>query len=109
MRLSREKSLLLIVDLQAGLLPVIEHGDQAVTEAAWLGALAGALAVPVWVTEQYPQGLGAASPACWRRCRSIASGRSVTSGPTTSRPSPRRWPKAAGVRWCCAAPRRISA
>ncbi|WP_280554678.1 isochorismatase family protein [Halomonas sp. 25-S5] len=58
MRLTREKSLLLIVDLQAGLLPVIEHGDQAVTEAAWLGGMAGELEVPVWVTEQYPEGLG---------------------------------------------------
>lgn len=52
MRLSREESLLLIVDLQAGLLPLIEHGDQAVTEAAWLGGLAEFLEVPVWVTEQ---------------------------------------------------------
>jgi len=62
MRLSRENSLLLIVDLQAGLLPVIEHGEQAVTEAAWLGALAGSLEVPVWLTEQYPQGLGGCEP-----------------------------------------------
>ncbi|APE31165.1 isochorismatase [Halomonas aestuarii] len=58
MRLSREKSLMLAVDLQAGLVPVIEHGEQAVDEAAWLGGLATSLEVPVWVTEQYPQGLG---------------------------------------------------
>ncbi|MEQ6918650.1 isochorismatase family protein [Halomonas aquatica] len=62
MRLSREKSLMLIVDLQAGLVPVIEHGEQAVTEAAWLGELATSLEVPVWVTEQYPQGLGHSEP-----------------------------------------------
>ncbi|MDX1467149.1 MAG: isochorismatase family protein [Halomonas sp.] len=77
MRLSREKSLLLIVDLQAGLLPVIEHGEQAVSEAAWLGALAGSLEVPVWVTEQYPQGLGGSEPRLlealpehrlWQKC-----------------------------------------
>ncbi|MCH4561840.1 isochorismatase family protein [Halomonas sp. EGI 63088] len=62
MRLTREKSLMLIVDLQAGLLPVIENGDQAVTEAAWLGGLAESLDVPVWVTEQYPQGVGGSEP-----------------------------------------------
>lgn len=62
MRLMREGSLLLIVDLQAGLLPVIENGDQAVNEAAWLGGLATSLEVPVWVTEQYPQGLGGSEP-----------------------------------------------
>jgi nicotinamidase-related amidase len=62
MRLKREESLLLIVDLQAGLLPLIEGGDQAVTEAAWLGGVAEALDVPVWVTEQYPQGLGGSEP-----------------------------------------------
>ncbi|MFO8046883.1 MAG: isochorismatase family protein [Halomonas sp.] len=62
MRLTREESLLLIVDLQAGLLPVIEHGEQAVTEAAWLGGLAGSIDVPVWVTEQYPDGLGGSEP-----------------------------------------------
>src|SRR5690554_7087075 len=62
MRLTREESLLLVVDLQAGLLPVIEHGDQAVNEAAWLGGLAGSIEVPVWVTEQYPEGLGGSEP-----------------------------------------------
>lgn len=62
MRLTREKSLLLIVDLQAGLLPVIEHGDQAVTEATWMSGMAGELDVPVWVTEQYPEGLGGSEP-----------------------------------------------
>lgn len=62
MRLTREKSLMLIVDLQAGLLPVIENGGQAVAEAAWLGGLAETLEVPVWVTEQYPEGLGGSEP-----------------------------------------------
>ncbi|PMR76271.1 isochorismatase family protein [Billgrantia endophytica] len=62
MRLKREESLLLIVDLQAGLLPVVDGGEQAVTEAAWLGGVAEALAIPVWVTEQYPQGLGGSEP-----------------------------------------------
>ncbi len=62
MRLVHDKSLMVIVDLQAGLLPVVANGDQAVKEAAWLGALAGSLEVPVWVTEQYPEALGGSEP-----------------------------------------------
>ncbi len=62
MRLVREKSLLLIVDLQAGLLPVLDGGGQAVREAGWLGGVAAALDVPVWLTEQYPTGLGGSDP-----------------------------------------------
>lgn len=62
MRIHRESSLLLIVDLQTGLLPVIDGGDQATNEAAWLGGLAGELDVPVWLTEQYPDGLGETEP-----------------------------------------------
>ncbi|PMR81858.1 isochorismatase family protein [Halomonas urumqiensis] len=63
MRLTSEQSLVLIVDMQAGLLPVIEHGDQAAREAGWLGELAMSIDVPVWLTEQYPQGLGGSEPA----------------------------------------------
>ncbi|MFQ3786716.1 isochorismatase family protein [Halomonas sp. A29] len=62
MRLKSEQSLLLVVDLQAGLLPVIEGADQAVNEAAWLGGIACALTIPVWLTEQYPEGLGGSEP-----------------------------------------------
>lgn len=62
MRLKRESSLLLIVDLQAGLLPVIDGGGQAVAEAAWLGGVAEVLGVPVWLTEQYPEGLSGSAP-----------------------------------------------
>ena len=62
MRLKSENSLLMIVDLQAGLLPVIDGGNQAVSEAQWLGGLACELDVPVWLTEQYPEGLGGSEP-----------------------------------------------
>ncbi|ATJ84294.1 isochorismatase family protein [Halomonas beimenensis] len=76
MRLRRENSLLLIVDLQERLLPVIDGGDQAVAEAAWLGGVAQALEVPLWLTEQYPAGLGGSDPRllegpgehqCWQK------------------------------------------
>ncbi|MGM0521805.1 MAG: isochorismatase family protein [Pseudomonadota bacterium] len=62
MRLQREKSLLLMVDFQAGLLPVIDGGAQAITEAGWLGGVAQLLEVPVWLTEQNPEKLGGTSP-----------------------------------------------
>tara|TARA_R110000851_G_scaffold239794_1_gene392479 strand:- start:558 stop:1133 length:576 start_codon:yes stop_codon:yes gene_type:complete len=61
-QLQREKSLLLMVDFQAGLLPVIEGGQEAVTEAAWLGEMACLLEVPVWLTEQNPEKLGGTAP-----------------------------------------------
>ncbi|WP_336275167.1 isochorismatase family protein [Vreelandella indica] len=63
MQLQREKSLLLMVDFQAGLLPVIEGGQEAVTEAAWLGEMACLLEVPVWLTEQNPEKLGGTAPS----------------------------------------------
>ena len=62
MLLQRDNSLLLMVDFQAGLLPVIEGGQEAVKEAAWLGEVACLLEVPVWLTEQSPQKLGGTSP-----------------------------------------------
>lgn len=59
MLIERERSLLLIVDVQSGLMPVIERADQAVSEISWLVAVAEHLEVPVWYTEQNPEGLGA--------------------------------------------------
>ncbi|MDR5859782.1 isochorismatase family protein [Halomonas eurihalina] len=63
MRMHQDTSLLLIVDLQAGLLPVLDTGGQAVEEASWMGGVAEALGVPVWLTEQYPEGLGESVPS----------------------------------------------
>ena len=58
MRLERDKSVLLMVDFQAGLLPVIDGGEAAIAEAHWLYGVADALEVPVWLTEQMPEKLG---------------------------------------------------
>lgn len=63
MRLHHQQSLLLVVDFQAGLLPVIEGGEAALEEAAWLAGIAETLKVPVWLTEQYPERLGGTAPA----------------------------------------------
>ncbi|MGQ7246862.1 isochorismatase family protein [Halomonas sp. V046] len=62
MLIDPSRSALLVVDVQTGLMPVIERADQAVTEIAWLAAVAEHLAVPVWLTEQYPEGLGPTEP-----------------------------------------------
>src|SRR5699024_10589815 len=76
MQMKRENSLLLIVDFQQRLLPVIEEAQAAVNEATWLGGLAQRLDIPVWLTEQYPQGLGSTDPGlresltgavCWEK------------------------------------------
>ncbi|MFM8338828.1 MAG: hydrolase, partial [Fluviibacter sp.] len=63
MKLDADRSVLLIVDLQERLLPVIEHGHSILEHAAWLIGVARQLGVPVLLTEQYPQGLGTTAPA----------------------------------------------
>lgn len=58
MRLKQSESLLLVIDLQARLLPAIDDGDAVLANAAWMVDVAQAIGVPVLATEQYPQGLG---------------------------------------------------
>lgn len=61
-RLSPESTLLLLVDMQERLQPLI-HGDAALrAKAAALAEGARLLGVPVMVTEQYPKGLGRTIP-----------------------------------------------
>ncbi|MDN6180998.1 MAG: isochorismatase family protein [Halomonas subglaciescola] len=62
MRLTSDDSLLLLVDFQAALLPVVDGGAQAVNEAGWLAGVADLVSVPVWVTEQSPGKIGASAP-----------------------------------------------
>ncbi|MET0264804.1 MAG: isochorismatase family protein [Duganella sp.] len=52
-------SVLVLVDLQARLMPHITHGDRVVAEALRLARIAQLLAVPVIGTEQHPDALGA--------------------------------------------------
>src|SRR3546814_698013 len=59
MLLSAADSLLLVVDIQDRLLPVMMDGDRVVQNTVRLLQAAQALDVPVLLTEQYPQGLGA--------------------------------------------------
>lgn len=57
------RSVLLIVDVQERLLPVIHDGARVLEQCLWLIRLARRLQVPVVASEQYPQGLGRSVPA----------------------------------------------
>lgn len=61
--LERERSELLVVDVQERLLPVMSDPDGVRDAVAWLLRLAAELSVPVTVSEQYPRGLGHTDPA----------------------------------------------
>lgn len=63
--LSPETTCLLIVDLQERLLPVIAGNEGILKRAIRLGRAAGLLEVPVFLTEQYPKGLGPTVQALW--------------------------------------------
>ena len=61
-RIRRAQSGLLVVDFQERLLPAIDRGQAVVEEAVRLIRAAHALKVPVFMTEQYPRGLGRTVP-----------------------------------------------
>ena len=58
MLLSRDNSLLLLVDVQEKLTPHVLHATEMVARCQWLMRLASDVNVPVVVSEQYPRGLG---------------------------------------------------
>lgn len=58
MLMKADKSLLVIIDVQTKLAPVIHQSDKLIARMRWLGEIANELDVPVLVTEQYPKGLG---------------------------------------------------
>jgi nicotinamidase-related amidase len=63
MRISREDSLLLVVDVQERLFPVMSDGEAMLTRVVAAIRGAGILGLPSIVTEQYPKGLGQTIPA----------------------------------------------
>lgn len=62
MKLNAAQSVLLIVDLQEALLPVIDGAESIVENSIWLIGVAREIGVPIIVTEHYPQGVGATAP-----------------------------------------------
>lgn len=60
--LRADTSALLVIDLQARLLPAIHGGARVLANSIWLVQVARRLGVPVLCSEQYPQGLGPCAP-----------------------------------------------
>lgn len=60
--MSRDDSRLLIVDMQAKLLPLIATSPQIIANCVALVKAARLLGPPVFATEQYPRGLGGTTP-----------------------------------------------
>lgn len=58
MLLRKEKSCLILIDVQEKLAPYIKHVDQLIHNCQWLMRLATELDVPLLITEQYVRGLG---------------------------------------------------
>lgn len=61
-RIRRPHTGLIVVDLQAMLLPAIWEKDRVLHQSLTLARGAQALGLPVAVTEQYPRGLGPTAP-----------------------------------------------
>jgi len=60
---SQDDTVLLIVDIQERLAPVIHDQAQVVAKTVILAQAAAEMNLPVLLTEQYPRGLGATLPA----------------------------------------------
>ena len=63
MLVKQADSLVLLIDMQEKLAPVIDQGKEVEQAAAWVLQIAVQLGVPILATEQYPQGLGVTLPA----------------------------------------------
>jgi nicotinamidase-related amidase len=57
-RLHRDRTALLVIDVQERLLPTIHHGEAVATNCGLLLDVAARLGMPAIVTEQYVKGLG---------------------------------------------------
>jgi nicotinamidase-related amidase len=56
--LDRNRSILLVIDLQGKLMEMVHRPDRVIASSKRLLQLAGLFDVPVLLTEQYPRGLG---------------------------------------------------
>ena|SRR5438105_4181149 len=71
MLLDSDDAQLVLVDYQARLMPAIHEGGAVLQNAVRLARIAQMLDVPVWGTEENPQGLGHAAPDVRDLCRKV--------------------------------------
>ena len=69
MLLDADESQLVLVDYQARLMPSVHEAGLVLRNAQRLGRIAQVLEVPVWGTEENPQGLGAMAPELKPLCQ----------------------------------------
>ncbi|MBU0601198.1 MAG: hydrolase [Gammaproteobacteria bacterium] len=62
MLIDRQRSSLLLIDMQERLLPAMDDADRLLDNVVWMVKIAQRLSVPVMVSEQYPKGLGPTVP-----------------------------------------------
>lgn len=62
MLLEREKSCLLLIDVQEKLTPLVHESEALVARCQWLINLANELSIHTLISEQYPRGLGGTVP-----------------------------------------------
>ncbi|OBP17216.1 hydrolase [Rheinheimera sp. SA_1] len=62
MLVHKDRSVLLVIDLQQKLAPAIHQLAAVMKSACWVLQIANQLRIPVLCTEQYPQGLGPTVP-----------------------------------------------
>ncbi|HRP97937.1 MAG TPA: hydrolase [Rhodocyclaceae bacterium] len=62
MLMNRDKSVLLVIDVQEKLAPAIHEAERVVAGCVWLAQVARRIGVPVVVTEHFPDKIGATVP-----------------------------------------------
>lgn len=62
MLIERDNSLVVLVDVQEKLTPLVVEHEQLIKNCQWVLGVANVLKVPVVTTEQYPKGLGNTIP-----------------------------------------------
>ena len=58
MLMNHETSVLLIIDVQSSLAPVIQNSDHVIENCIWLAGVARKMGVPIIVTEHFPDKIG---------------------------------------------------
>lgn len=66
--LRAKRSQLVIIDVQVRLVPAMHEAEGVVRACAFLAQCADVCAVPILISEQYPQGLGQTVPALFDAC-----------------------------------------